>query len=196
MQQVPPNILERFLSSDRLGSYLRMANGDHTKAVALYLENLEQCQRFYTALHWLEIGLRNAMNRQLTVRYGDAWYDNRHLGLGTIEQQQIQKARDTLMKAGKPTGNGDMVAALNFGFWVNLFNNPYDDLWRFCLRKAFPGCATPLQRKEMRSKLHPMLRLRNRIAHYEPILSHDLATRRQDIIDIIRWIEPDMPELP
>ncbi len=196
MRNLPINLLERFLSTDRLGSYIRMASGDPAKAVALYLQNLEECRKFYGGLHWLEIGLRNAMNRELSAKYGSSWYDNPHTHLGPIEQQQVANARDTLVRNGKPTGNGDMVAALNFGFWVNLFNSPYENLWRMCLRRAFPGCTTALSRKELRKALHPMLKLRNRIAHYEPILSYDLPKCWQDMETLVRWIEPQIKGLP
>jgi len=196
MRHIDYTLLERFLSTDRLSTYMRLAGNDKQKAADLYLENLNQCQIFHTRLHWLEIGLRNAMNRQLVRRCGDNWFDDPLIGLGEIEQQQIHKAKDTLHRDGKPQRNADIVAALNFGLWVNLFNKPYENLWRTCLRKAFPGCPTTLTRKEFREKLHPILRLRNRIAHYEPILRHDLPQTKQDIVDIIRWIEPNMPELP
>jgi len=196
MRHIDYALLEHFLSSERLGTYLRMANNDRQKAADLYLENLNQCQIFHSRLHWLEIGLRNAMNRQLVVRYGQDWFDDPRVLQGMIEQQQVEKAKDTLKKDTKPLRNADIVAALNFGLWVNLFNKPYENLWRMCLRKAFPNCPTTLTRKEFREKLHPILRLRNRIAHYEPILNHDLSIRRQDIADVVHWIEPNMPQLP
>lgn len=195
MSHIDFTLLEGFVSTERLGTYLRLAGNDREKAANLYLENLNQCQVFHTRLHWLEIGLRNAMNRQLSTRFGRQWYDNASVRLGTIEQQQIQKAKDTLVRDRKPLNNPDIVAAMNFGLWVNLFNKPYENLWRICLRKAFPNCPTTLTRKQFREKLHPILRLRNRIAHYEPILYHDLAQAKQDIVDIIRWIEPNMPDL-
>jgi hypothetical protein len=196
MRNIPHNILESFLSSDRLGGYLRIAGGNHAKAVELYLENLNQCQIFYTRLHWLEVGLRNAMSKQLSFKYGAEWYDNPHAGLEYIEQQQILKAKDMLEKDSKPINNSNLVAALNFGLWVNLLNSPYENLWRLCLRKAFAGHTATLQRKEIRKLLHPMLKLRNRIAHYEPILGYDLPKAEKDIVDIVRWIEPTIVELP
>lgn len=173
-----------------------MAGGDHLQAVALYLKNLEECQRFYSGLHWLEVGLRNAMNRELTAKYGAAWYDNPRIRLEPIELRQIEKARETLRRERKPDTNGDIMATLSFGFWVNLYNKPYEDLWRLVLRKAFPGCMSAISRKELRECLHPMLKLRNRIAHYEPILGYDLPKMQQDIETLVRWIEPEMKELP
>jgi hypothetical protein len=67
----------------------------------------------------------------------------------------------------------------------------YDNLWRYCLRKAFPKTKEATFRKDVSKRLHPILKLRNRVAHYEPILKYDLAKYNQNIIDIINWIEPE-----
>jgi Abi-like protein len=192
MPHIPFDILESFISHERLGTYVRMASGSKEKAADLYIENLNQCQILHTRLHWLEIGLRNAMNKQLSFKYGKDWYDNAGMGLEAIEQQQIRKAKDTISKNHKRISNPDMVSALTFGLWVNLYNKPYEELWRKCLAKAFPHRPAILTRKHMRETLHPILRLRNRIAHYEPILSLDLPRMQQNIVDIVRWIEPNI----
>lgn len=99
-----------------------------------------------------------------------------------------------MIKEGKPLTNGSIIAQLSFGFWVNLFNYPYDTLWRHCLRKTF--AADKLERKQISGMLHPLLKLRNRIAHYEPILGYDLAKMQQDMVDIVCWIDPNMTALP
>jgi hypothetical protein len=66
-------------------------------------------------------------------------------------------------------------------------------LWRFPLRKVFAGHTAKLERHEISKKLHPILKLRNRIAHYEPILGYDLPKAKKDIADIVHWIEPKIP---
>lgn len=100
------------------------------------------------------------------------------------------------LPAQKLFTNGNLVAELNFGFWVNIFNLYYDTLWRHCLRQAFTPQTGSLERKQLSKNLHPILKLRNRIAHYEPILDYDLPKMQQDIIDIVRLIEPNITELP
>lgn len=190
--EIPYGTLARFLSVERLGKYLQMAQGRPDEAARLYMENLNQCQLLYAKLHWLEIGLRNAVNHQLVQKYGDMWFDNPHVGLGIKEQQQIDKARKCLARDKKPLTNGNMVAEISFGLWVNLFNFPYEVLWRFPLRQAFAGHAGALQRHEISKKLHPVLKLRNRIAHYEPILVLDLKQLQQDIGTLIGWLAPEM----
>jgi len=196
MQHIKFDILENFLSPERLSTYLRLADGNKEKATDLYMENLNQCQVFHTRLHWLEIGVRNAMNRELSKTFGKAWHDNPKVILGDIERNQIAKAKENLAKDNKPIHNPDIIAALNFGLWVNLYNKPYEELWRKCLFRAFAHNPAQLTRKQIREKLHPILRLRNRIAHYEPILGYSLPKMKQDIIDIVQWIEPSITEFP
>ncbi len=185
--------LESFASPERLARYLRMAGNDQDKAAALYLQNLAACGRFYELTHWLEVGLRNAMNNALTQEYGLQWYDNPKLRLGQEEKAQIFTAKRRLTEQKKPQNNPDMVAAISFGFWANLFNSPYEDpLWRHTLRKTFAGHTGRLQRHMVAGKLKPLLHLRNRVAHYEPILELPLAQREQDMLHVIGWIDPAM----
>lgn len=184
--------LERYLSAQRLETYLRLAQHDRAKAIELYQHNIERSQAFYATMHWLEVGLRNAMHQQLSQHYGEHWYDNAAAILSDKDAAQISKAKDNVTKDRKALTSGNIIAQLNFGFWVNLFNNPYESLWRHCLRRTFAHHPSKVERKDINRKLHPLLKLRNRIAHYEPIISYDLPALEQDMIDIIHWIEPNI----
>ncbi|MEI7668569.1 MAG: Abi family protein [Pseudomonadota bacterium] len=183
--------LEAFLSAKRLDSYLQKTHGNKEQATILYRDNLYQSKVFYAKLHWLEVGLRNAMNNTLSKQYGEQWFNNSALGLAANEQAKIQKAIEKLKKERKIFDNGNLIAELNLGLWVNLFNNQYDELFRKCLRKAFISPTGILQRKQLSKILHAILKLRNRIAHYEPIIDYDLPTLASDINKIIQLIAPE-----
>ena len=73
--------LEAAFSLERLGTYLRAAQGDRKKALRLYTWNTALCAAFYGPLQGLEVALRNATHRQLAVCYGEEWYDNPAAGL-------------------------------------------------------------------------------------------------------------------
>lgn len=81
-----------------------------------------------------------------------------------------------------------MVAELNFGFWSSLFGPKSNHLWA-ALRPVFQ--TQVLKRGIMAQKLRDLRRLRNRIAHYEPILAQPIATYHQDILDITAWLSVD-----
>ena len=62
-------------------------------------------------------------------------------------------------------------------------------LWRPALRRAFPH-RSPLTRKQAHRPLNGLRKLRNRIAHHEPILARDLLGDHQRILDVTGWISP------
>lgn len=188
--EIPLSILKAFLSDARLGRYENTG-----AAVDNYLKNLKTSAQFYQKLHWLEVGLRNAINAALAKKYGPNWLESGKITLGPVEQNQIAKARQTLGKLSDQINENDIVAALSFGFWVNLFNSPYENIWRTCLRQMFVNCNHGLSRKEFRKMLHPLLTLRNRIAHYEPIIFMNLAEHEKVIDTIVQWLSDDIYQL-
>ena len=131
--------------------------------------------------------MRNRINTVLSTHFGDDWYDT--LPLGALERQQIQKAKNSITKERKAISNARVIAAANFGLWVNLFNGPYEELWRKCLRKAFAEHPHTLERKRIRKDLAGIHRLRNRIAHYEPIIDLDTDALKRSIITMVQWMD-------
>lgn len=91
-------------------------------------------------------------------------------------------ARDR--KAGM---HGQMVAELNFGFWSSLFGRRSHHLWHD-LRPIFQ--TTGIQRNSLALQLDDFRALRNRVAHYEPILALPLAQRYADITTLTGWLSP------
>ncbi len=189
MQPIDFIELERLISKERLEPYLQMSNSDQTKAYNLYLQNLEECKKLYVEFHWLEIVLRNTINKQLIKTYGMEWYDSHKINFGVLENDKLEKSKAILGNENKPVNNPNMVASLTLGFWVNMFNGRYEELWRHCLRNAFPKARKGLKRKDLTTRLHPLLKLRNRIAHYEPVLKYNLSQFKQDITDILEWVK-------
>jgi hypothetical protein len=113
------------------------------------------------------------------------------LKLGPEQGAMLRKAKDTLTKEGKPLDAGRVVAELSFGFWTGLTGPKYDVLWRDHLVKIFP--SRPVQRTEVQTRLNSIRKLRNRIAHHEPILfSGRLQKYVNQIFDTISWMSPIM----
>ena len=81
-----------------------------------------------------------------------------------------------------------VVAELSFGFWTGLTGPRYDVLWRNHLVKIFP--RRPVQRAHVQTRLNSIRKLRNRVAHYEPILSRPLQKDVNQIFDTISWMSP------
>lgn len=191
------NCLQDHLSSVRWESYKVTASDTDTDSEIWlrYQENIVLCQNFYPYLHLFEISLRNHLQKILqpvdphwysyTVNSkGDYTYNGKlftSIGLNKIKEVN-QKLR--LGKKGKnyvPT-EGQVVAGLTLGFWVDLLSNTYIQyLWPFKnnniqnLEQLFPNIPKNLinQKNAIGDIIYPKLKaivfLRNRIFHYEPI---------------------------
>jgi hypothetical protein len=180
--------IERTLSADRLRPYRESVGGDDEAAIRLYEQNTLLAESLYSVLQGLEIPLRNTIHAQLASDYGRAeWYDT--LKLEPEQSAMLRKAKDSLVKEGKLLDAGRVVAELSFGFWTGLTGPKYDVLWRDHLVKIFP--RRPVQRVEVQTRLNSIRKLRNRIAHHEPILfSGRLQKYVNQIFDTISWMSP------
>ena len=193
--------LEASFSSARLSTYFRAAGGDWKKALHLYTWNTAISAAFYGPLQGLEVTLRNAMHRQLATCYGEAWYDNPGAGLDARCLVRIANAKTEVARAGNMPKSPRIVAVLSFGFWVSLLGpggrldqagrrgNYEMTLWRPALRGAFSH-RTPMTRKQAHLPLNCLRKLRNRIAHHEPIFARNLLEDHQRLLDVTGWISP------
>jgi hypothetical protein len=133
----------------------------------------------YGLLHGLEVAVRNAQHRVLTVSYGTAaWYD--HVPLSPYWRDQLNKAEIKPGIGGKP---GKVLAELTFGFWIDLIKSAnHWTLWvnpnhktgqGRSLHKAFPNAR--VARSVIHGRLKAIQLLRNRISHHEPVLTSSSA---------------------
>ncbi len=192
--------IEVLLSRGRLGTYVDAARENREGAVRLHVWNTAVSAAFYGPLQVLEVALRNAMNRRLGERYGEAWYDNGRAGLDRGALERIGDARAEVARDGHGDDLHRVVAALSFGFWVSLLGpggraaagrrtNYEMTLWRPALRGAFPHRA-PLTRRQAHRPLNALRTLRNRIAHHEPIFGRNLVEDHERILEVAGWISP------
>ena len=61
---------QRILSPERLDRYVMACGNDTRKAMSLYRLNLNLSQEVFTLLSCFEVSLRNAIDRELTSRFG------------------------------------------------------------------------------------------------------------------------------
>jgi hypothetical protein len=190
------------ISPPRFGEYLRSSGGDEMAALRLYLYNASVSAEFFRYLQLLEVGLRNALNRELASRYGLLWYERHDINLSPQTLLLVEKAARVLRDQRKPASPGRIVAELSFGFWVKLlgpgWKNRYEhSLWIPALHKAFAGAradsALPsFTRKDIFQPIEALLLFRNRIAHHEPIYRRHLSQDLNSIVRIATWIDPSL----
>lgn len=175
------------LSAERFDTYRSWAGGNLALAERLYTYNVQLSAALYGPLHMQEVALRNMADRALMEKYGQSWFDDPAVLVIGYQTGCITKARQTLQKADKVITRSQIIAELNFGFWSSLFGRLAHHLWQ-TLRPTFQ--AKGIQRGMIAKELRELRQLRNRIAHYEPIIALPLAQRYASITTLTGWLSP------
>ena len=171
--------------------YYALAGNDKARGLRLYAWNSALSQALYTPLQGLEVTLRNALGDQLKAAYGPTWFDlNPGPALQYPLPEMLLKVRTELGRHGSIPVHGRVVSELNWGFWTGILAKRYEQLWRSHFRQVFQAPGT-LTRAQIFQPLDDLRRLRNRIAHHEPILNRNIAADYASIIELIRSISPD-----
>lgn len=167
--------IPRVLSTDRYATFLAACNGNQEQAVRLCSWNIAMSAALWGGFSVMEIALRNAMHDQL-VRWvnRDDWW-NGNVPLFPLEKNKIIEAvRSVSKEKGPRLTAGHVVADLTLGFWVKLLSNGYHQrLWVPALQYAFPNITGT--RRDLHRDLERLRKLRNRIAHHEPIFARNLS---------------------
>ena len=175
------------ISKERFATYLQLAGGDRRRALQLYAHNAALGSAFHWPIQALEVTLRNAANDAMTMEDGIYWFDDPQL-----EQPQrdaVMAAKDKLDWEAGSQSPGRVVAELSLGFWVALFAKCYEEtLWRTVLYRCFD--PTPA-RRQLHKQLNGVRRLRNRVAHHEPILPRNLQADYETIMWVLNMLSPE-----
>lgn len=189
-----PEDIESVLSTDRFARYLEWAKNDHATALELYALNCSLSEAFYTPLHMVEVALRNRIDAVLTKRFGQLWWDNPNALLKhALRNQKIVEAKKQLQRDNKAITHGSVIALLSLGFWVWMLGKgrPNDELWKQCLHAiARRPDGKGFSRADFSKPLQKLRKLRNRIAHHEPILHVDLPLHHNHSLDLCTWMAP------
>ena len=201
----PPSLLTAIatrMTSVRMSRYLIEASKDPEWAIKLYLWNARLAKSYLYPLHVAEVVTRNSVDAALRASYGDDW-----LTCGTVQfTPQSTKSRDTALdrlardrnQDGRPPPQrDDKVAALSFDFWSNLFRTDYDYLWSKpgLLKAVFPKLPGTHGRNDVQQLVKEINKLRNRIAHHEPVYQYSNYEQRfERIITLIEWQCPEVAD--
>lgn len=189
--------IPKTLSDPRFATYLRHCNNDKALALQLYQWNLELSSAFIIPLHLLEISIRNAVVEGLESVHTHNWAWNQGFirslpnpSRGYSPQRNLREVARTHPTAGK------VVADLKFVFWEKMFTARHDArLWNHHINNAFPHAPNSMTISQLRAQLYDDIfiirKLRNRIAHHEPIFSRDLQEDYNKIYELISWRDTD-----
>lgn len=157
-------------------------------ALALYAWNAQVCGALLPLLHICEVVIRNAVADAFEAIHGPRWPWNpgferslpRQAGPGYDALSDLQGVRS------KAKTTGHVVAELKFVFWEKIFTSRHDHrLWQSQLMRVLPNLDTHKtvahHRKGIFDDLNQVRKLRNRIAHHEPIFTRNLLDDFQTI---------------
>lgn len=186
--------LAQFIHPDRFSAFLGASNQNVSIAENLYIWNIQVSAAFWGGFHILEITLRNVIHEKFREHANvEEWWDT-DLPIHDGDRGSIQEAVAKVYEDKRSPTPGHVIAELNLGFWVGLFaNNYHSALWKGRLEHVFPNFSG--QRKELHVDLERLRKLRNRIAHHEPIHDRDLRIDFGTLCAVIGYIDRDVSRL-
>jgi hypothetical protein len=181
------------LSPSRLETYeaaVGASGDDDPRALALYAWNAQVSAALLVPLHICEVVMRNAVSEAIEAAHGARW----PWSVGFERRLPAQNAgysprRDLQAARRGATTTGKVIPELRFVFWQRMFTDRFDqDIWNYHLLRVLPnldGNSTVTQlRQQIYSDLEHVRRLRNRIAHHEPVFARDLSADLQRMVDL------------
>ncbi len=148
----------------------------YEKPVKFYLKNITVSSSYYEFLHIFEIILRNKVAKHLRKNYPD-WFLFESVFMNTILKKEQKDQLNTCLKRLKTYENqkdeNRIISELSLGFWTSLFNKSYDQtIWKKKeFKSIFPHFSKGLG--TLSKELDQIRRIRNRIMHYEQILTYE-----------------------
>lgn len=172
---------ERVLSQERMARYLNACNGDSKKAMTLYRYNLRLSQEMFTIISCFEVALRNAIDQNLSQHMGQDWLRDSIMPNGIFHNNPkcvetakiIQKSYNKLTQTNAYT-HSQLITEMKFGVWKYMFSQKQFQVTGQTLLRVFPNKtkSTPqlqINHTYIYNELDNINKLRNRIAHHEPI---------------------------
>jgi hypothetical protein len=189
----PEPAIKNALAAARIGTYeaateaVPALNG----ALALYAWNAQVSAALMAPLHICEVVVRNVVADALTAVYGPDWPWSQVFSTSLPQPTQGYSARGYLLKIrAVQATTGKIIPELKFVFWQTMFTSRFDvRIWHPHLRTLMSyleAAKTVLQlRGLIYGELDQLRKLRNRIAHHEPIFRRNLADDFHKIVGLI-----------
>mgnify|MGYP000101834819 CR=1 FL=1 len=185
--------LEAVLSKSRLSTYRSyvtqtIGNDDLNKALELYAWNAKASSAYLLPLHIYEVVLRNAIADAITLRYGRNWATNTYFENSLPDPAHGYSPKQDLLSVRlQHTTVGKIIPELKFAFWEQMLTKRHDGrIWDTHIKTVFPFLPVTATTAQSRSLLngfcYNIRKIRNRIAHHEPIFNQ--STLNTALIDI------------
>lgn len=198
------------ISNARLEAYRQPGVTDF-EIVTNYFWNIALSTALYPLLQAFEVSLRNSIHAAASNHYKTPlWFDQQDVLLPK-QRKKVREARGELKNLGNAQTPDDIVAILNLGFWVSLFNSRYELplppaaanqlTWHDAQSRpsslflaTFPHAPNRVQsRQKIADRCNTVLSLRNRVMRHEPVWKNQTLSQQHDeMLELIGWISPTM----
>lgn len=146
----------------------------------------------FEAVGHLEVLLRNAVDAQLSRYAGEKECGIPWFLLPSIAGDHVSNSVESVRVRLRPLAmetRDQIVAGLSFGFWSGLLGPKYEDLWRACLRHAFPNSSG--RRKDVAVAVDAIRKLRNKLAHHDSMVNVDVPFELRRIVAVAGYVDED-----
>ena len=208
--------IEDIFSAKRMQKYVLACGGDTLRAMTLYRYNLKLSQELFTLVSCFEVALRNRIDKQMVAHLGNDWLRDAILPNGVLYYDRrventrkiIEKAYNGLMREGNYS-HSKLLSEMEFGVWKYMFSNAAYALMGQRLLQIFPN--KPRSSRQHRydntyifQELDYINKLRNRIAHHEPICfsrpniaidTSYVLNQYARMMKLFQWMNIDGPSL-
>jgi hypothetical protein len=180
------------LSESRFATYLAAGGSDEVKAIALYGWNARLSAALILPAHFAEVATRNAVADALALVYRDArwpWNPTFENSMPSPAGSAYSPRRDLIRTRNREPTTGKVIAELKFAFWQSMFTARHDvRVWMPHIFSVFPnssGITARALRQRVYEDLEQIRRMRNRIAHHEPIFNRDHSDDLRRMIELV-----------
>lgn len=187
------NALPGVFSAPRFQTYLQAKAHDVDGALELYEWNLKVSSTLIIPLQVLEVSIRNGVADAIETVHGSNWGFSRGFLLSLPDPRRSYSPRKELdqLRQRLPT-TGKIIADMKLMFWQKMFTAGHDNaIWNSHFRTSFPGTDPHKTIQQLRveayAELDAIRKLRNRIAHHEPIFARNIADEYARILKVIAW---------
>ena len=192
---LPDQAIKVALSAARVGTYEAATTAVPVLpgALALYAWNAQVSAAMLAPLHLCEVVMRNAVSDALMAIYGADWpWSVTFLTSLPNPPMGFNPTRDLINARHNKATTGRVIPELKFVFWQTMFTSRFDvRIWNPHLRSVLPHLNPDKTTQQLRgliySELEQLRKLRNRIAHHEPIFMRNLLDDFQKIHDLIAF---------
>lgn len=192
------------IGGPRLARYRERYRGDESLALKQYTWNLAVSSALWSPIAVFEVVLRNALHDRLREAVDqEDWWNSDRVHLCDSESGKITEALEKLSREGnyEPSAD-DIVAATSLGLWVGLLTAGINRdprlgyqyrMWEPRLKSAFPH-RREKGRREIWGLANDVRKIRNRIAHHEPIWHQNVELVLEKLEGILACIDPAAAE--